>query len=27
VDSSKRNIWQAREIKRRLPVFQVGPTC
>jgi len=27
VDSSIRNIWQAREIKRGLPVFQVGPTC
>jgi hypothetical protein len=27
VDSSVRNIWQAREIKNGLPVFQVGPTC
>lgn len=27
VDSSIRNIWQAREIKKGLPVFQVGPTC
>lgn len=27
VDSSVRNIWQAREIKQGLPVFQVGPTC
>ena len=27
VDSSIRNIWQAREIKQGLPVFQVGPTC
>ena len=27
VDSSIRNIWQAREIKNGLPVFQVGPTC
>ncbi len=27
VDSSIRNIWQAREIKSGLPVFQVGPTC
>ncbi len=27
VDSSIRNIWQAREIKRGLPAFQVGPTC
>ena len=22
-----RNIWQAREIKKGLPAFQVGPTC
>jgi len=27
VDSSIRNIWQAREIKNGLPTFQVGPTC
>lgn len=27
VDSSIRNIWQAREIKHGLPAFQVGPTC
>jgi len=27
IDSSIRNIWQAREIKQGLPVFQVGPTC
>ena len=27
VDSSVRNIWQAREIDNGLPVFQVGPTC
>ena len=27
VDSSIRNIWQAREIVDGLPVFQVGPTC
>jgi len=27
IDSSIRNIWQAREIKAGLPVFQVGPTC
>jgi hypothetical protein len=27
VDSSIRNIWQAREIKKGMPVFQVGPTC
>jgi len=27
VDSSIRNIWQAREIKDGLPAFQVGPTC
>ncbi len=27
LDSSIRNIWQAREIKKDLPVFQVGPTC
>jgi hypothetical protein len=27
VDSSIRNIWQAREIKQGMPVFQVGPTC
>ena len=27
VDSSIRNIWQAREIKKGLPAFQVGPTC
>ena len=26
VDSSIRNIWQAREIKDGLPAFQVGPT-
>ena len=26
VDSSIRNIWQAREIKKGLPAFQVGPT-
>jgi len=27
VDSSIRNIWQAREVKDGLPAFQVGPTC
>jgi len=27
LESSIRNIWQAREIKDGLPVFQVGPTC
>ncbi len=27
IDSSIRNIWQAREIKGGLPAFQVGPTC
>jgi hypothetical protein len=27
VDSSIRNIWQAREIQQGLPAFQVGPTC
>ena len=27
IDSATRNIWQAREIKKNLPVFQVGPTC
>ncbi|HUW19894.1 MAG TPA: hypothetical protein VMW16_11385 [Sedimentisphaerales bacterium] len=27
IDSSIRNIWQAREIKDSLPAFQVGPTC
>jgi hypothetical protein len=27
LDSSIRNIWQAREIKQGLPAFQVGPTC
>ncbi len=27
IDSSIRNIYQAREIKRGLPAFQVGPTC
>ena len=27
VDSSIRNIWQAREFKDGLPAFQVGPTC
>ena len=27
VDSSIRNIWQAREIKKGYPAFQVGPTC
>jgi hypothetical protein len=27
LDSSIRNIWQAREIKAGLPAFQVGPTC
>ena len=27
IDSSIRNIWQAREIKQGLPAFQVGPTC
>lgn len=26
-DAAIRNIWQAREIKKGLPVFQVGPTC
>jgi hypothetical protein len=26
IDSSIRNIWQAREIKKGLPAFQVGPT-
>lgn len=27
LDASIRNIWQAREIKKGLPAFQVGPTC
>jgi hypothetical protein len=27
IDSSIRNIFQAREIKNGLPAFQVGPTC
>lgn len=27
LDGSIRNIYQAREIKRGLPAFQVGPTC
>ena len=27
VNSSVRNIWQAREIRKGLPAFQVGPTC
>lgn len=27
LDSAVRNIWQAREIKKGLPAFQVGPTC
>lgn len=27
LESSIRNIWQAREIKKGLPAFQVGPTC
>ena len=27
VNSSIRNIWQAREIKNGFPAFQVGPTC
>lgn len=27
VQSAIRNIWQAREVKDGLPVFQVGPTC
>ncbi|MBN1422668.1 MAG: hypothetical protein JXP34_28085, partial [Planctomycetes bacterium] len=27
LDSSVRNIYQAREIKKGLPAFQVGPTC
>ncbi len=27
LDSSIRNIYQAREIKNALPAFQVGPTC
>lgn len=27
LDSSIRNIYQAREIKNNLPAFQVGPTC
>jgi hypothetical protein len=27
IDSSIRNIWQAREVKDGLPAFQVGPTC
>ena len=27
LDSSIRNIWQARDIKQGVPVFQVGPTC
>jgi hypothetical protein len=27
LDSSIRNIWQARDIKKGVPVFQVGPTC
>ena len=27
IESSMRNIYQAREIKKGLPAFQVGPTC
>ncbi len=27
IDAAIRNIWQAREIKKGLPAFQVGPTC
>jgi hypothetical protein len=27
IDSSIRNIYQAREVKKGLPAFQVGPTC
>lgn len=27
IDSSIRNIWQAREIKNGMTAFQVGPTC
>ena len=27
IDSCVRNIYQAREIKKELPAFQVGPTC
>lgn len=27
IDASIRNIYQAREIKKGLPAFQVGPTC
>ncbi len=27
IDSAIRNIWQARDIKQGVPVFQVGPTC
>lgn len=27
LDSAVRNIWQARDIKGGVPVFQVGPTC
>ena len=27
IDSSIRNIWQAREIKKGMTAFQVGPTC
>jgi hypothetical protein len=27
LDSATRNIYQAREIKKGLPAFQVGPTC
>jgi len=27
IDSSIRNIWQAREIKNGMPAFQVGATC
>ena len=27
LDASVRNIYQAREIKKNLPAFQVGPTC
>ena len=27
IDSSIRNIWQAREIKQGMTAFQVGPTC
>lgn len=26
IDSATRNIWQARDIKKGIPVFQVGPT-